>query len=373
MKYLYFSILLFAFNTVLSQNISLSKDSKVSILTCNKGAELYSLYGHTALRIKDSKINLDIIFNYGAFDFSTPNFYLKFIKGDLQYFVTTNVFNEFLDQYTQENRAVFEQELILTDLQKQQLLNNLTASLLTEDRFYTYKYIDRNCTTMVMEQVNKVLVRNKIPLLQKTQLTYREILYGYQKDLFFENLGINIIFGTLVDDLGLQIFLPKDLMNSLNQNPLISKKAIILNEVRPIENTTPFWNSIYVFAGFMLLIALFSKKRVVLLTFLIIMGILGLFFTFVGLYSFHKEVLWNYNVMLFNPLFLLLVFFILNKKEVFAYKLAFFCFIILLIYTIYVAFNIQFILVLPILVPTFLILSRIAFKKRHLIPIINGF
>lgn len=373
MKFLLVVVFFVLSNNVLSQNILLSKDAKISILTCDKGAELYSLYGHTALRIADPTNNLDIIFNYGAFDFSTPNFYLKFIKGDLQYFVTTNLYADFLEQYTLENRAVFEQELLVSSAQKQQLLDNLTASLLTEDRFYTYKYIDRNCTTMVMDKVNEVLQNHKIPVSQKTNLTYREILYGYQKGLFFENLGINIIFGTIVDDLGSQLFLPKDLMIALDKKALVSKKSVAINEVSPVQNTSPFWNSIYFFSAVMLFITLFSGKKTVYVTFLIVMGLMGLFFTVVGLYSFHKEVLWNYNVMLFNPLFLVLAFYVISKKEVLARKLALVCFIVLLIYTIYVAFKIHFLLVLSILVPTFLILFRIAFKKRHIMPIINGF
>ena len=372
-KVLILGFFLLLSTAVFCQNLPLSTDAKVSILTCEKGSELYSLYGHTALRISDPNLNLDIIFNYGAFDFSTPNFYLKFIKGDLQYFVTTNQYADFLEQYTFENRAVYEQQLLLTNLQKQQLLNNLTASLLTDDRFYTYKYIDRNCTTMVMDKVNEVLQDHKIPTKQVTKLSYREILYGYQKNLFFENLGINIIFGTLVDHIGSQIFLPKDLLLALNQQPLVSKKAILLNNVIQTETSTSSWNTLYFFGGLMLLLTFLSQKRVILLTFLIVMGLMGLFFSIVGLYSFHKEVLWNYNVMLFNPLFLILAILIIRKRDNSALKLTIFCLVILLVYTVYVATKLHLLIVLPIIIPTLVVLLKIVFKKRNIMPIINGF
>ena len=77
--------LFFLFVSVLSfsQNSTLSKNSKVSIFTCGRGNELYTTFGHTAIRIKDEGINLDVVYNYGAFDFNTANFYLKFVKTDV--------------------------------------------------------------------------------------------------------------------------------------------------------------------------------------------------------------------------------------------------------------------------------------------------
>src|SRR6266699_3421572 len=81
------------------QSVPLSSNSKVSVLTCGSSPEIYALFGHTAIRIKDSVQNLDIVYNYGAFDFNTPNFARKFVKGDMQYFVTNSIFYDFLDQY----------------------------------------------------------------------------------------------------------------------------------------------------------------------------------------------------------------------------------------------------------------------------------
>ena len=63
-----------------SQEITLSNTAEVSVLTCGTGLEIYSLFGHTAIRIKDSSNFVDQVYNYGTFDFSTPNFYLKFVK-----------------------------------------------------------------------------------------------------------------------------------------------------------------------------------------------------------------------------------------------------------------------------------------------------
>ncbi len=93
-----------------SQNDSCSLT--ISLITCGPGEELYSVFGHTAIRIKDGS-NYDIIYNYGTFDFEDPEFYSKFVKGKLIYFVSAENFNRFMYEYQMENRSVVEQELNL--------------------------------------------------------------------------------------------------------------------------------------------------------------------------------------------------------------------------------------------------------------------
>jgi len=90
---------LLSINLSFSQNMVLSKNARVSVITCETGNESYSLFGHTAIRIADPDNHLDQVYNYGAFDFATPNFVLKFIKGDLQYFIIAHDFSDFMNQF----------------------------------------------------------------------------------------------------------------------------------------------------------------------------------------------------------------------------------------------------------------------------------
>ena len=69
---------------------------QVSLITCAPGAELYSVFGHTALRIVDTAANTDIIYNYGTFNFDDPDFYSKFVRGKLMYFLSHQSFPDFL-------------------------------------------------------------------------------------------------------------------------------------------------------------------------------------------------------------------------------------------------------------------------------------
>jgi hypothetical protein len=317
--------------------IPLSKGVKVSVLTCGKGNELYSIYGHTALRIKDDANSLDVIYNYGMFDFRTENFYLKFIKGDLRYFVAAYNYNEFYYEYTSENRSIYEQELNLSHAQKQQLFDNLNATMFSDKKYYTYKFIDRNCTSKVMDEINEVAGQKCIIKTTNLDKTYREVLYAYQENLFYENLGINIMFGKKVDNLCEKLFLPTELLESLktaklNNQKLSGEPKLILKENKS-EEPKSLWNNFYTFLAFFILIVI-SRKNWVYLSLFAVFGLLGLFLLVAGLYSFHEEVAYNYNTLLFNPTFLVLLYFYWTKKHKWVNYICFINLILLGVYTI---------------------------------------
>lgn len=315
-KLFIFFLLLFSINNYAQSN-SLTEVSKVSIITCGTGNESYSLYGHTGIRIKDDLKGIDVVYNYGAFDFETPNFILRFVKGDLQYFVTTNSFQDFEYSYRYENRSIYEQELNLSLPQKQQLYENLNSSLFSDKRFYTYKFIDRNCTTMVIDKINDILGEKVITTTQPVALSYRDILYPYVENHYFEKLGINLIFGEKVDRAAETLFLPLELHNVLktktyNDKPLVTNYKTIF-EAKEVKFESSFLNSPYIIMLLLALIVFINNKKVISVYFSIA-ALLGIFLGLVGFYSFHEEVLWNYNVLLFNPLLLVFVYAIYKRS-----------------------------------------------------------
>jgi Domain of unknown function (DUF4105) len=224
-KKVFLFILIYS-SSAFSQFQKLSENTKISILTCGSGTELYSIYGHTAIRVNDLDNNIDIVFNYGYFDFNTPNFYLKFVKGDMQYFGAADSFSSFMAEYVATNRTVFEQELIISNQQKQQLFDDLNASLFSDQRFYTYKFIDKNCTTMVLDKINSVFEKKIVSKKISNNESYRSVLYQYLTNHFWENFGINIIFGTKVDQKATKLFLPNELMLNLNTTKFNNKYIV---------------------------------------------------------------------------------------------------------------------------------------------------
>lgn len=356
-----------------SQSAILSDSSKVSILTIGTANESHTLYGHTAIRIFDAQRGLDNIYNFGYFDFDTPYFLAKFVKGDLQYFVATDAYPGFEYNYRQENRSIYEQVLNLTTVQKQKLLDELNKTLYSDERFYTYKFIDKNCTTMVIDKVNDVLGSKVITTKKPVTITYREILNPYLENSFFQKLGINIIFGPKTDKKAEVLFLPLELMNVLKTTtyegkPLVSETKTIF-EAKP-EKAFSFWNNIYFFSALILLVVVLKNNKVYAFYFAIL-GLLGVFLSLVGFYSLHEEVRWNYNVLLFNPTLLVLLYFYKKKNRKWISNLSLFNLACIAIYLVIIINKAQLLLFMALLITSTIGLARFARKNRKIKPV-NG-
>jgi hypothetical protein len=356
--------LLFLFCSFLSfgQNYPLSSHARISILTCGSGEELHSIFGHTAIRIQDNTRGVDVVYNFGMFDFDTPNFYLKFVKGDLEYYVAKGSFEDFMYSYRMENRSVYEQELDFTIQQKQQLFDDLEKSLYSDERFYIYKFIDKNCTTMVVDQINNQLEQPSISKVGNTIESYRHVLNPFMDHLFYQKLGINIMFGYRTDKSAEQLFLPIELLKSLEvsqtNNQLIAKQTTVLFEQDKSLQSKSWWNSIYTFIFFLILVFI-SNSNKIYLTFLVLLGLLGIFLSLVGFYSLHREISQNYNVLLFNP-FLIGIVISFGKKNVVWFN-RFFYFLLLCFgaYLLFIFNKAHLFLMLPFMILIILLLFRL--------------
>lgn len=376
MKKVIFKITLFSlllsFTIGFSQSLPLSKDAKISVLTCGLGNESYSFFGHTAIRVADPENNIDVVYNYGNFDFRTPNFVAKFAKGDLQYFVGVASFSDFIEEYNYDKRSVFEQELLISNDLKQKLFDKLNSTLASEDRYYTYKFIDKNCTSMVVDIINTTLGEDVVVKKGDTDITYRSILFPYFDGHFYEKLGTSVIFGTKVDQLGTKIFLPFELKESLEKatfqnKPLAGKTKTFLS----FEKETPmsWWNNIYTYL-FILAFVVLAHNKTVGKIYLFILSLMGVFFVIMGFYSLHHELAMNYNILLFSPLLLILLFFSMVKNKKWTYRFSALHLIFLIVYLFYMINKAHLLIVLPMIITSGFVLVRVAIRNKKRIPII---
>jgi hypothetical protein len=373
LKKIVFSLLLIAtINYGFGQSPILSENARVSVLTCGTGNESYSLFGHTAIRISDPNQFIDLVYNYGAFDFNTPNFVAKFTKGDLQYFAVAHPYTDFINDYTYERRSVYEQELNIPASLKQKLFDNLNTSLASGESHYTYKFIDKNCTSMVVDIINKTLDTTAIVKNTDTDISYRTILYPYFDGHFYEKLGTSIIFGKKVDQLGTKIFLPFELNKSLktvkfNKQLLAKENKTLLafNEPPP----SSWWNNFYTY-GLLLGFILFMNRKITNQIYLLLMGILGLFFLFVGFYSSHHELAYNYNILLFNPALLVMLYFWYTDKKKWIYNGSLFNLLSLVVYLFMMMNKAHLLIVSPLIITSGVVLVRLALKNKKKLPII---
>ncbi|MCD4769500.1 MAG: DUF4105 domain-containing protein, partial [Bacteroidales bacterium] len=141
-----------AIAVVLSANAKAQNSStEVFLLSCSPGTESYSMYGHSALRVIDKSANLDIVYNWGIFDFNTPNFNYVFARGRLNYMLAICSYNSFIREYFNEERSVYSQKVNLSDNDIIKLKIFLNENMLEENRYYRYDFFMDNCATRIRD------------------------------------------------------------------------------------------------------------------------------------------------------------------------------------------------------------------------------
>jgi hypothetical protein len=318
-----------------AQGIELSDSAKISLLTVAPGKELYSTFGHSGIRIQDSDNNIDIVFNYGTFDFNQPNFYINFVKGRLLYMLEVSSFQNFLEMYEYEERSVFESVLLLEKKEKQNILDFLLHNARPENKNYRYEFFFDNCATRIRDVFEKEL-GNKLQYNSAkldTTKTLRKMLDIYVEHKPWIKLGFYLILGLPSDVRAtprMQAFLPdylKKLIETASVTrgdtlaPLVIKKQALLKyESHPDTNDffTPKITLLF-FLIFILIVSLVEpaiKRRFVLLDFLLFFsaGLLGWFLIGMWVFTEHYAVPKNLNVLWANPFFLPLSFLLFFKK-----------------------------------------------------------
>ncbi len=310
----------FSFLQFQAQPSYLTEQAEISVLTCGVGNEMYTLFGHTALRVKDFNQNLDVVYNWGMFDFKTPNFYSKFVKGDLLYFLNVSDFNNFINDYTYDNREVIEQQLNLTYSQKMAVWNEINRQLKGSDRYYTYGFIKNNCTTKVVDVINKTISAPLQTNFPKNNFSYRYILNEGLTNHYFEKLGVNLLFGYKTNKQNQLIFLPIKLKDALTFNQKIVKSEKKLNYVQAIKNGFNL-NSVYTLWVIALFLAIFALKKNVQRFYFLLTALFSLFLLAVSLFTHHEELLLNMWILFYNPLYI--VGMVLKNRKVFWVALIF--------------------------------------------------
>jgi hypothetical protein len=176
-----------------------------------------------------------------------------------------------------------------------------------------------------------------------------------------------VLFGTKVDDKATVLFLPSELEQNLdittyNGKPLVKNRQLLL-AAKPLPVPFSIWNNIYTYLLFLALVVLLNKKWLTLF-YLILIGLLGIFFSLNGFYSLHEELAMNYNVLLFNPLLLIVAFFYLRSNMRGMYFSSIACIVLVAAYVIVVFNKAHFLVVLPMIVANLVILVRLALRSQ---------
>ena len=316
---------------------SLAQDScslRISLLTCAPGEELYSTFGHTALRVQDASKGTDYVFNYGTFEFG-PDFYTKFIRGKLLYFLSVEDFNDFLYTYKYESRSVQEQLLQLSCSEKQKLFSALQTNAEEPNRYYKYDFLFDNCTTRAGDIVaantaSPVVFKNILP---GDRPTFRNLIHSYLNagHEYWSKLGIDILLGAKLDRKVSDkeaMFLPDYLLKgfdsaSVNGQPLVHPPQTILEMPSTLKDRSWFTPALVFSLLFLLIVAMslvpseWVQKTVTIFDFLFFftLGLAGLLLLFMWFGTDHKVCQNNYNLLWALPTNIVLAFFVHSKKR----------------------------------------------------------
>lgn len=303
---------------------------RISLITCTPGAELYSVFGHNALRVVDSAAGTDIAYNFGTFNFDDPDFYTKFVRGKLQYFLSQENFTDFLYAYQYFKRGVTEQVLNLTEKEKKEIQRALFENLAEENRYYKYDFFYDNCSTRLRDIIFKTKSDQAFnpPQFVANGLTFRDHLHTYldRAEMKWTRLGIDVILGLKADrkmSVSNVMFLPEFLAKgvsatAVNGQKLVFEENILLPDQQPAPTSdsfllNPFFISLII-AILMLLplgnnIPAYGKfQRVLQKVVFISVGLLGLLILFLWVGTDHQTMRNNLNLFWAFPLHLVLVF-----------------------------------------------------------------
>ncbi|MEO6723077.1 MAG: DUF4105 domain-containing protein [Ferruginibacter sp.] len=315
---------------------SFSQDSshtRISLLTCTPGEELYSTFGHTAIRVIDSSSVSDIVFNYGTFDFDAPGFYTKFIRGKLLYYLSAEKFDTFKIAYQAENRGITEQVLNLDASEKIALMEALYENVKPENSSYKYDFFFDNCTTRPRDMLVKY---KKNPPTFKPVMPagtrFRQAIHLYldQNGKDWSKLGIDLLLGAPTDAVmttAQSQFLPDNLMKTLDSSSQDHQWALTHTSLYTLEKAPEeksIFNPLVIFSLLFVIIFLlsFSPKPAVKTfiqgfdgIFFFLTGAMGILFIFMWTGTDHSMCKNNYNLFWAWPTHLVISFFAQSKKS----------------------------------------------------------
>ncbi len=300
---------------------------RFSLLTCTPGTSSSTIYGHSAIRVQDPVSGMDLVYNYGTYNFAEPNFLWKFLKGKLNYSLAISSYNSFYRSYAAYRRGIIEQEFILTPEQAQQLNAFLTDNYKPKNRTYLYDFLEDNCATRVRDIFNQpqYIFDNK-----PVDKTWRDELHRMNGQARWMSYGIDLILGSRCDrkiTLEQEMFLPDKLSehirsyHNINTGEALTTLPVTILKAAEEDRTTlekiAYHASPIVVYTIILLIYIFTflkarnKEKFINIfstIFYLIIGIGGLIIAFMWFGTDHIWTKMNWNILWMNPLFIIAAF-----------------------------------------------------------------
>ncbi|WP_121908444.1 lipoprotein N-acyltransferase Lnb domain-containing protein [Ulvibacter antarcticus] len=321
--------------TVEAQFNNLSENAEISILTIGPGTQLNDSFGHNGYHVSDPSLGIDLVYDYGRYDFNTPNFYLKFAQGKLLYELGVSNYNPFVSYYKGQNRWVKKQVLDLTSSEKQELFDFLQNNAKPENKKYKYDFFYDNCATRMRDVLSGVLGDK---LEYKTDhiiedYTFRQLIQKNVNANSWGSLGMDVAIGAVVDRKASPLeyqFLPEYVFKAAenavihrngNDVPLVKQTVDVVSETENMPSSNFFTSPLFIFGCLGLLIVFTTirdnkkqtRSRFLDLVIFFVTGIIGILLLLLWFATDHSATANNYNLLWAVPLSLIFIFAIIKR------------------------------------------------------------
>lgn len=309
---------------------------EVSLLTCAPHEEIYSLYGHTALRWHDMHTGEDLAFNWGIFNFNKPFFALRFVFGLTDYELGVTAFEPFATYYRRWGSMVSEQVLNLSSVEKARLQKLLAENYRPENRVYRYNYFYDNCSTRPRDMIERCLDgKVEYERRQDYEPTFRQMIREKTNRHEWATEGNDLLLGVRADlktSRQEQEFLPENLLydfdraqirgNDGSLRPLVKNRRMAVEPgVQLVERDfflSPVAVGVILLVVSLLIFAVeWKRRRICVLwdaTLMFFIGLAGCVL-FVMLFSQHPCTTTNLQVLLLNPIHLFFIPSVVRRRK----------------------------------------------------------
>ena len=317
----------FCFKASLFAQSKLSNTAEISVMTIGPGNSLNDAFGHSAFRIKDQLNGIDWVYGYGEYDFDTPNFYLKFAQGKLNYLISRHKFSKFYNYYTYYDRTIKEQVLNLSTSEKQALYNYLQNNYKPENRAYLYDFFYDNCATKIRDVV-EITSEEKINFNTPKDYqdkTFRTLIYEHVNKNSWGSLGIDVALGSVIDTNATpyeQMFLPKYIhvffenATKGSSEKLVKSSSLMYQKKGTDSSGNSFMSPLVIMSIIGLLIVFMTYKdfkknkrsKIIDTVIFSITGLIGVAVLLLWFATNHTATAYNYNLLWAFPLNLFALF-----------------------------------------------------------------
>lgn len=296
---------------------------QISLLTSSPyEGEVFTVYGHAALRVKDDTHKLDYVFNYGIFSFSQPYFIYRFAKGETDYMLGACRYSDYMIEYQMRGSSVTEQKLNLSPEESQRLWLALSVNYEPQNRTYRYNFFFDNCATRPVRLIEENVTGKIVYRWQPEEKTFRNMINYCTRNHPWLTFGCDLALGSPTDRVATaheMMFLPEYMKEAIasavivdaegNERPLVQQSIVVPadeEEDLPMEWLTPLFCAIIICIASMALTFYEYRKRyagrwhdILLFT---LAGVGGLVLFFLCFISEHPCTCPNWNMLWLHPL-----------------------------------------------------------------------